>query len=66
MTLPVDISSVTPAERMVGEDADETCELFEMLARAQSYLRAFPWCPPIAESYLGSVSAALLPSSCSG
>jgi hypothetical protein len=53
MIVPVDLRCVTPTERMVGEDEDETLELRQMLDRAESYLSAFHWCPPVTERYLG-------------
>ncbi|HJZ94166.1 MAG TPA: hypothetical protein VKE40_25100 [Gemmataceae bacterium] len=51
--IPVDLRRVTPAEKMAGEDADETAMLRDMLIRAETLLRSFSWCPPIAQRYLG-------------
>jgi hypothetical protein len=53
MTLPVEFKHITPAEQLAGEDPSETRQLREMLHRAETYLRSFNWCPPIAERFLG-------------
>jgi len=50
---PVDVTCVTPANEMTGEDDAETLELREMLKRAEAYIRGFRWYQPIEESYLG-------------
>ncbi len=49
----VNSEKLTPAEQIVGEDAEETALLKEMLRDATDYLRAFRWCPPIDQVYLG-------------
>src|SRR5256885_471720 len=53
MKAPVDLGCLTLVGKMTGEDAAETEQLREMLARAEAYLRSFQWCPPIAERYIG-------------
>jgi hypothetical protein len=51
--LPVDLSRVTPVDRMKGEDSTETAALVHMLGRAETYIQSFRWCPPIADRFLG-------------
>jgi hypothetical protein len=53
MTNPIDLSALTPVERMAGEDEAETAMLRDMLERAEAYLSSHQWCPPIVERYLG-------------
>jgi hypothetical protein len=53
MAQHVDLKKLTPAEQIVGEDAEETALLREMLQDATDYLWAFRWCPPIDRIYLG-------------
>ncbi len=48
-----DFSSVVPAEKMKGEDAEDTELLQRMLGEATEYLEAFDWCRSIEESYFG-------------
>jgi hypothetical protein len=49
----IDLGKLTPAEQIVGEDAEETGRLQGMLRDATNYLRGFRWCPPIDRVYLG-------------
>ncbi len=49
----VDLEKLIPAERIVGEDAEETGLLQRMLQEATDYLKSFRWCPPIDQTYLG-------------
>jgi hypothetical protein len=53
MMSKVDLERLTPAEQIVGEDAEETALLNEMLQNAIDYLRGFRWCPPIDQVYMG-------------
>jgi hypothetical protein len=47
------VKGIVPINQMTGEDANET-ELFQLAASAaEKYLRAFPWCRQILESYFG-------------
>jgi hypothetical protein len=45
---------LVPAERIVGDDAEETGLLQQMLQEATDYLKSFRWCPPIDRIYLGA------------
>jgi len=47
------LKTLIPAEQIVGEDAEETRLLKQMLEDATGYLRRFRWCPPIDRVYLG-------------
>lgn len=49
----MDVSRLTPVERMKGESIEETRALRSMLGQAETYLRSFAWCPPIAARYFG-------------
>jgi hypothetical protein len=49
----VDFSQLTPTDEMQGEDPNETAELQGHLSEASEYLRSFPWCGDVKESYLG-------------
>ncbi|HVP13455.1 MAG TPA: hypothetical protein VMV94_19940 [Phycisphaerae bacterium] len=49
----VDLKKLTPAERIVGDDAEDTRLLREMLQSATGYMRSLEWCPPIDRIYLG-------------
>jgi len=49
----VDMSRVTPVDKMSGEDASETILLQRMLSRAEEYVKSFRWSRPIADKYLG-------------
>ncbi len=49
----IDLKKLIPAEQIVGEDDEETGLLKKMLQEATDYLRAFRWCPPIDQVYLG-------------
>jgi hypothetical protein len=48
-----DLDKLIPAERIVGDDAEEAGLLQQMLQEATDYLRSFRWCPPIEQIYLG-------------
>ena len=51
MTSPINFDHLVPADSIAGESAQETLLLRELLMRAESYIRTFPWCPQIAERY---------------
>jgi hypothetical protein len=53
VTTPLDVAKLTPAERIAGEDAEETALLREMLRGAKEYIEGFRWCPPVDRVYLG-------------
>ena len=53
MNPPVDLSNLTPAEHIRGEDPQETEKLREMLQQAVRSLQGFPWCPEILKTYMG-------------
>jgi hypothetical protein len=53
MIAPVDLTKLTPAAEISGEDSTETAILQEMLADAERYLGSFRWCPTISERYMG-------------
>jgi hypothetical protein len=50
---PVDLDKLIPAERIVGDDVEDTELLQQMLREATDYLKSFRWCPPIEQVYLG-------------
>jgi hypothetical protein len=49
----IDLKKLIPSEQIIGEDAEETSLLKEMLRNATDYLQSFQWCPPIDRVYLG-------------
>jgi hypothetical protein len=49
----VDMSKVTPAAQMRGEDAEETAGLRELLEEATAYLKRLRWHRGIREAYFG-------------
>lgn len=49
----VDMSKVTPAALMQGEDEEETAALRELLDEATAYLKRFTWHRGIKAAYLG-------------
>jgi hypothetical protein len=49
----VPVTGVIPTKRMVGDSKEDTILLREMAVRAADYLRSFPWCAAILESYFG-------------
>ncbi len=53
MTDPISLDRLTRAEDVVGEDAEETRLLREMLKRAKEYIASFKWCPPFDQVYFG-------------
>src|SRR5215207_1799919 len=53
MNAHVDMSKVTPAALMRGEDAEETAGLKELLEEATAYLNRFNWHRGLGEAYLG-------------
>lgn len=53
MSANVDMAKVVPAQRMVGEDDDETCQLRETLEEARTYLSGFGWCRGIRDEFFG-------------
>jgi hypothetical protein len=53
MEQQMDVKKLTPAEQIVGDDAEDTELLKKMLQEATNYLQAFRWCPPIDQIYLG-------------
>ena len=50
MTEP-DMSKLTPAECLQGQDAEDTALLKDMLRDAGDYLRSHEWCPEVTERY---------------
>ena len=59
LIMAVDMRTVMPANKMIGEDADESRSLQEMLHRAEAYLTSFQWCPTIDASYFGCGSGGI-------
>jgi hypothetical protein len=53
VTIPVDSSKVVPADRLQGEDAEDTLKLRSLLEEARSYLGRLSWCGSIADEYFG-------------
>ena len=47
----VPVPNVVRAERMEGEDDEDTALLQEMLVEARNYILSFPWCESILGSY---------------
>lgn len=60
MTAQVDMSRVTPAALMRGEDEEETAGLRQLLDEATAYLKRFHWHRGIGEAYLGIGVAKIL------
>ena len=60
MNAHVDMSKVTPAALMRGEDAEETAGLKELLDEAAAYLNRFDWHRGLKEAYLGIGIAKIL------
>jgi hypothetical protein len=53
MMRSIDLDKPIPAERIVGDDVEDTELLQQMLQKATAYLQSFRWCPPIEQIYLG-------------
>lgn len=53
MDIKLDMTKVSPADTMKGEDDEETALLKKMLQEASDYICSFAWCAGIKESYLG-------------
>jgi len=51
--MSLDLGKLVPADRIRGEDDEETRELQDMLARARTYLLSHDWCESVSEAYLG-------------
>lgn len=49
----MDASQLSAIADMGGGDATEQALLDSMLTTAERYVTSFPWCPPIAERFLG-------------
>ncbi len=47
----VPVPGLIPAERMVGDDDEDTALLREMLKEAKNYALSFSWCKSIVSSY---------------
>lgn len=60
MNAHVDMSKVTAAALMRGEDAEETAGLRELLEEATAYLNRFNWHRGLKEAYLGIGIAKIL------
>jgi hypothetical protein len=52
----IDFSKVVPCERFVGDDAEDTELIAEMVKRARAYLGSFAWCRAIDECYIGDIA----------
>jgi len=51
--MTIDLGKLVPADRIRGEDDEETRELREMLQRSRAYLLSHDWCEEASEAYLG-------------
>jgi hypothetical protein len=60
MKASVDMSKVTPAALMRGEDEEETAGLRELLDEATAYLKRFGWHRGLGEAYFGLGVAKIL------
>jgi hypothetical protein len=49
----LDPSTLAPAEKITGEDSQETASFREMLAEARDYILDQTWCLGIQEAYFG-------------
>ena len=47
------LSTVVRADRIVGEDDEETALLLEMFDEARGFITSFAWCRDIAEEFFG-------------
>jgi len=49
----IPVSGVVPIDQMVGDCEEDTIQLRLLATKAADYLRPFPWCAAILESYFG-------------
>jgi len=49
----IPVRGVVPLDRMIGGDDEDTRLLRVMASGAENYLRSFPWCKSIRETYFG-------------
>ena len=49
----IPVNGVVPVDQMVGGDEEDTRLLRVMASSAENYLRCFPWCEGVRESYFG-------------
>lgn len=49
----VDFTSVTPEAEPIGENAEDSALLRDLIARAKAYIGGFDWCAAIDETYFG-------------
>jgi hypothetical protein len=47
------VSGVTPIDQILGDDADDTGFLREMVFKAKHYISRFSWCLSVREAYFG-------------
>jgi hypothetical protein len=50
----IPVTGVVPLEKMAGDDEGDTTLLREMAERAENFLKSFPWCLAIRESFFGA------------
>lgn len=53
MKREIEFDKVTLSTEILGEDEEETIELYDMLKDAEYYLCSFSWCTKIIKSYMG-------------
>jgi hypothetical protein len=46
-------SGLVPSQKIVGDDEMDTALLRKMAADAEVFIRSFPWCTSVLESYFG-------------
>ena len=49
----IPVTGVVPIDQMIGDCEEDTIQLRLLAAKAADYLRSFPWCATILESYFG-------------
>lgn len=49
----IDLSKVVPANKLLGEDEEDTALLKEMFGEAERYILNFTWCDKILDKYFG-------------
>jgi hypothetical protein len=50
----IPVTGVVPLEEMAGDDEEDTTLLREIAERAENFLKSFPWCLAIRESFFGA------------
>lgn len=50
----LEVSGIIPVEQMAGEDEEDSALLREMEDNAEKFLKFFPWCLEIQESFFGA------------